>query len=128
MKKLLAVALILVFLLPLVVHAEEGVPSWLIEGSWNHYETTDDGMLLTSLYLAENGTAYFMTQLFRSDGPGLSRSFVGSWEKTGLNSIHVITGNSASLDLTYCSFNMMFDYDLLDYYFRAELRDGDKVP
>ena len=128
MKKLFIVVLVLVLVFPLVAYADDGIPAWLIEGSWNHYESTDDGMLLTSIFLTEDGTAYFVTQLFRDKEPAIGRAFVGSWEKTGRNTIHVIIGNSATMDLTYCSYNMMFDYDLLDYYFRAELRNEDKVP
>ena len=126
MKRAFILFLIFALVVPSVVLAAD-VPVWLIEGSWNHFESTDDGMLLTSLYLTEDGIVYFMTQLFRSDGPGLGRAFVGSWEKTGDDTLHVIIGNNASIDLTYCSYNMMYDYASMSYYFRAELEDNDKI-
>lgn len=127
MKKLLAVILILSLLLPVSAFADADVPAWLMEGSWNHFQSTADGMLLTSLYLDDDGTAYFVTQLFNAEGPGLGRAFRGTWEKTGVDTLHVVTGNNSSLDLTYCTYNMMFDYAMQDYYFRAELGDDDKI-
>ena len=126
MKKMIAVILIFVFLFPAASFGVT-VRAWMIEGSWNHFEYTDDGMLLTSMYLDESGKAYFVTQLFHADDPGLGRAFVGSWEFTGEDTIHVITGNNSSLDLTYCTYNMMFDYSTGSYFFRAELKDDDKV-
>lgn len=126
MKKTFALLLVLAIVFP-VVSLAVNVEEWLIEGSWNHFEHTDDGMLLTSMYLTEEGTAYYVTQLFNSDGPVYGRSFLGSWKKTGLNTIHVVIGNNSSLDLTYYTYNMMYDHELRNYYFRAELGDNDII-
>lgn len=123
MKKIFALILVLALVLPAA--ALSSVEAWLIEGAWTHVEDTESGKLITSMYLEEDGKAYFVTQMFYSEEPGLGRSFVGSWEFTGPDTIHVITGNNSSIDLTYHSFNMMFDHELHDYYFRAEMRDGD---
>lgn len=127
MKKLIALILITALLLPFSAFADTDIPAWMMEGSWNHFESTAYGMLLTSIYLDEDGTAYFVTQLFNAEGPGLGRAFRGTWEKTGVDTVHVVTGKNSSLDLTYCTYNMMFDYDLRNYYFRAELGDEDKI-
>ena len=126
MKKCLSIILIVSLVLFCVSFASAVSPTF-IEGAWTHLEDTENGCLITSLYLTEEGTAYFVTQLFRDNEPAIGRAFVGSWSFIDRNKIHIITGNSATLDLTYCSFNMMFDNDLRDYYFRAELRDGDKL-
>ena len=126
MKKF--VTLILILALVVSCSCASAVAAWLIDGVWTHMETTATGCLITSLYLTEDGTAYYVTQLFRDGEPGLGRAFVGSWSFTGSNTLHVIIGNNSSIDLTYCTGNMMYDYEMRDYYFRAELRDGDKVP
>lgn len=127
MKKSIVLFLALVVALPVLAFADVDVPEWLIEGSWNHFEDTGDGMLLTSMYLTEEKTVYYVTQLFDSSGPVYGRSFLGSWEKTGADTVHVKIGNNTSLDLTYCTYNMMYDYELRNYYFRAELGDNDIV-
>lgn len=127
MKRFFVFAFVIVLLLPACSFADVDVPAWLIEGSWNHFEKTNDGMLLTSMYLSEDGTAYFVTQLFNSDGPGIGRAYLGTWEKTGSDTLCVYTGTNSSVDLTYCTYNMMYDYSLRNYYFRAELGDDDIV-
>lgn len=127
MKRILVFVLVLALFLPVCSLADHDVPAWLIDGSWNHFEKTDDGMLLTSMYLDEDGTAYFVTQVFNADGAGIGRAYLGTWEKTGLDTLRVFTGTNSFIDLTYCTYNMMYDYSLRNYYFRAELGDDDRV-
>ena len=125
MKKLIIAFLIVVLIFPFSFSL--AVEDWLIEGAWTHVEDTGDGMLITSMYLFEDGKAYYVTQVFNGDKVGPGRSFVGSWEFTGIDTIHVVIGNNSSMNLTYHTFNMMFDHELREYYFRAELRDGDPL-
>ena len=125
MKKLFALILTLVFVLS--ASCAFSLPAWLIDGAWMHVESTDNGMLLTSMYLFEDGKVYYSTQLFLNDAPASGRSCVGSWEFTGEDTIHVIIGEHSSVDLTYYTYNMMYDNELRNYYFRAEMRDGDTL-
>lgn len=127
MKKLITMILILALILPAGALAD--IDPEMYEGAWtSHKFTTDGGVVLTTVYLDEGGIAYFMIQSFSPEKPGLGRAFVGSWEVTGPDMIHVISGNNTSMDLIYCSYNMMYHTKLRDKYFRATLRDGDMVP
>lgn len=119
MKKLITIILALALILPAAAYA---VDMEIVSGLWSHAEDTADGMLLTSMYLTEEGIAYFVTQMFGSDGPGLGRAWLGSWELTEINTVHIIIGKHATLDLKYRDYNTMIDQATYDYYLRAELR------
>lgn len=125
MKRLIAIILILALLLPAAALAAD-VPAWLIDGAWTHLEDNGEGSCsLISVYLTEDGKAYYVAQVFGSEEPSFGRAFVGSWTFTGPDTINVIIGNNATMDLVYKSFNMMVNFKTLDYYFRAQMRDGD---
>ena len=127
MKKLITIILIMAMILPAAALAD--MDPGMYEGAWTCHEfTTDGGVVLTTVYLDEGGIAYFMIQSFSPEKLGLGRAFVGSWEVTGPDMIHVVCGNKATLDLLYCSYNMMYETTTRDQYFRAIMRDGDRVP
>ena len=122
MKKLLAVIMILALLLPAASGTALTLSEWMVWGSWNHFETTNNGMLLTSIYLEEDGIAYFMTQLFSDGAPGFGRAYVGSWEITNDRYVHIVTGQNTSIDRCFKDYNEMDDQATGSMYFRAELK------
>ena len=124
MKKLIILLLVVLLAVPV---SSSAVAPFLYEGAWTNTASLTDGVCLTTIYLEEDGTAYFMTQMFRSGEVGIGRAFVGTWEPSGSDYVHVTTGNNSSVDLLYCTFNMMYDEATRAMYFRAEMRDDDRV-
>jgi len=125
MRKMILVILILSLLLP--VAAVSDVSEWLYEGTWTNTQDGEDGIALITVSLWEDGKAYYVAQTFSRNEPGIGRAFVGSWEVTGPDTIHVIVGENTSMDLRYCTFNMMLEDKTRRLFFRAEMRDGDNV-
>lgn len=121
MKKIVAMLVVLALVLPAAACALT-LSDWMIWGSWNHCQSLKNGMLLTSIYLEEDGIAYYMTQMFRDGAPGVGRAFVGSWEIVSDRVVHVVIGNNSSMDLLYNNYNEMDDQATGDMYFRAELK------
>lgn len=122
MKKFITLFLALALVLTAVSGTALTLSGWMVWGSWNHFEVTNNGMLLTSIYLEEDGTAYFMTQLFVDGAPGVGRAYVGSWEITSDRYVHIVTGENTCLDLCFKDYNEMDDSATGSMYFRAELK------
>lgn len=107
MKKLLALTLILALLIPALALASGP------EGCWVSYDPLTTGAPHVSfLFLAENGTCYFLTQMFNEDSAGFGRTFVGTWELQEDGSVVAKTGNNTSTTLTFHGEKLAID-DLL---------------
>ena len=126
MKKLLALLLILAITMPAVSTAS--VSAWMLEDTWTHTEYTTSGVWITSICLTEDGVAYYVVQTFSDGEPGFGRSYVGSWEFTGPDTILVIIGENTEIELFYQTYNLMYNTETKDMYFRAAMRDGDRFP
>ena len=98
MKKLLSMILILALILPAAVSAAATGPV----GCWAHYELLNDGAPdMTMLYLADDHTCYYLTQMYHTDESGLGRQFVGTWEQLADGSVLAKTGNNTSTTLRF---------------------------
>lgn len=126
MKKLIAITLILAMLLPAAAMAS--ISAWMLEDAWTHIDYMENGIGIVSLYITEDGAAYYSAQAFLDGEPGISRSFIGSWEYTGPDTILVTIGENTQIELCYQTYNHMYDIKTKASYFRAAMRDGDRFP
>ena len=98
MKKLFVLILSLVLLLPVLAAADDSS----VVGCWASYQLLTDGApCLTMLYLAEDHTCYYLTQMYHPDREGIGRTYIGSWEIQADGSIFVKTGNNSSVTLSF---------------------------
>ena len=113
MKKLLAVFLILALLLPVAAFADDSD----VVGCWASYQLLTTGCpCMTMLYLADDYTCYYFTQMYEHDEVGLGRTFIGSWEMQRDGSVFVKIGNYATLTLELYGSNNFAVSDTLDVY------------
>lgn len=127
MKKLITLLLILALALPAAALADAS--HWMFESTWVSTEYhDDDAVTIQLLCLLESEKAMYITQRFSADGPGFYRAFVGSWEMTDPNTIHVIIGETAEMDLYYSSYNMMYDIKTRRMFFRSQMGRDDVAP
>ena len=127
MKKLLTVILILAMILPAAALAD--VSSWLYEATWVHTDYgKSGGVTIEALCLNEDGTAFYVVQSFTAEEPMFGRAFVGSWEISGPDTIHVIIGNNAEMEMCYSSYNMMYDVQTRSMFFRSAMGKDDVFP
>jgi len=95
MKKLLA--LILALLLPALAMAD-----WPACTAWTHSSLTAEGVpYMQYIYLAEDGSCYYTTQLFHPDSEAFGRSYTGTWELLPSGNVYAKTGNNTSLELAF---------------------------
>ena len=95
MKKLITVILILCLLLPAAALADDRPV-----GCWATYSLLTTGApQVTTIYLAEDHTCYFLIRLFDPDGEGNGRTFVGTWEQLPDGHFLAKTGNNTSTEL-----------------------------
>ena len=98
MKKLLTVCLILALFLPAASLADEQD----VIGCWSSYETLNTGApYITSVFLSEDHTCYFVSQFFKPDEAGVGRAYVGTWEYNNDGTVYVKTGNNTYITLTF---------------------------
>ena len=97
MKKLIAVSLILVLLLPVCAFASES--DYI--GCWAHYDLQTSGApSMSMLYIAENHTCYFVIQSFKPDEAWIGRTYVGTWEILDDGTLYAKAGNNTDTKLT----------------------------
>ena len=113
MKRLVCLLLVLV-LFPLVSLADGSE----YVGCWASYETLTDGApVMSMLYLSEDHTCYFVTQMFHPDSPGLGRSYVGTWEILSDGTLRAKTGNNTETKLKfYTSENYALEAETMRVY------------
>ena len=127
MKKLITVILILALLLPAAAMAS--VSSWLYEDTWVHTDYgKSGGVTIEAICLHEDGTAFYVVQSFTAEEPGFSRAFVGSWEVSGPDTIHVVIGENAEMEMCYSSYNMIYDIQTRSMFFRSAMGKDDVFP
>ena len=98
MKKLITIILILALILPAAALADEKN----VVGCWGTYETLSTGApAMTMLYLAEDHTCYFLTQMFGPDEPAIGRQYVGTWEMKSDGNVYIKTGNNTDMTLVF---------------------------
>ena len=113
MKKLLAVFLILVLLLPVTVLADESD----VVGCWASYQVLTTGCpAMTMLYLADDHVCYFLAQMYEHDEVGFGRTYIGSWEMQRDGSVFVKIGNNATLTLEFYGTRNFAVSDAMDVY------------
>lgn len=96
MKKLITIILILALLLPAAALAAGPA------GCWAEYEQLTTGApSMIMLFLAEDGSCYYIIQAFDKDKPGLGRQFVGTWETLPDGTVEAKTGNNTSTKLRF---------------------------
>ena len=119
MKKLITVILILSLLLPAAAMTEE----LGIVGCWSHYELQTTGAPeIKTLYLAEDYTCYFIIQAFKPDGPGLGRSYVGTWELLDDGSVYAKTGKNTDMILRFADgYYVAYDVTMNEYYLNLDI-------
>ena len=71
---------------------------------------------MTMLYLSADHTCYFVIQSFRTDEPGLGRSYVGTWNIQSDGTVYAKTGNNSDLTLTLYSNNISVDKSTMEVY------------
>ena len=99
MKKLLALilALILAILLPAFALAD-----WPAGTAWTHSSVSSKGIpFMQYLYLAEDGSCYYVIYQFLPDQDSLGRTYTGTWELLPSGNVYAKTGNKTSLELTF---------------------------
>ena len=95
MKKLLVLILSFVFIFSLA-SAESFEPDPYY--AYAHTEVTKDGApYMSVIYFAEDGTCYFLAQMFFHDRAGYGRTYVGTWELTPEGYIHAKTGDNTDI-------------------------------
>lgn len=105
MKKLFCLLLVLICL-PVIAFSDESD----VVGCWAHYEMLTDGApAMSMLYLAEDHTCYFVTQMFHPDKAGVGRKYVGTWSLQSDGSIYAKTGNNTDMTLTIFNESLAFD-------------------
>ena len=108
MKRFIALVLVFAVLLPSFGFAST-VEEWMVEGNWIGYWHEDNGARsMIFIELEEENRAYFVTQFFHADEPGLGRAYIGEWELNG-NIVHVKIGNNTSMDLEFRGNGLMVD-------------------
>lgn len=66
-------------------------------GGWACIDSDGTGALFEVFYLGNDGTVYYLNQLFTNDAPGFGRQAVNSWRFTG-DGAHIVYGNTAEGD------------------------------
>lgn len=95
MKKLLA--LILALLLPALALAD-----WPAGTAWTHSSVSSKGIpFMQYLYLAEDGSCYYVIYQFLPDQDSLGRTYTGTWELLPSGNVYAKTGNKTSLELAF---------------------------
>ena len=113
MKKLFVLILALVLLLPVLAAADDSS----VVGCWASYQLLTTGCpCMTMLYLADDYTCYYFTQMYEHDEVGFGRAFIGSWEMQRDGSVFVKIGNNATLTLELYGSNNFAVSDTLDVY------------
>ena len=110
MKKLLALFLSLVF-----VFSFASAESFELDPfyAYAHAEVTNDGApFMSVIYFAEDGTCYFLAQMFFHDHAGYGRTYVGTWEYTPEGYIHAKTGDNT--DIIFKVVNIAGSVSLVD--------------
>lgn len=98
MKKLMVIVLVIIMIIPAV--ATSGDID--VIGCWAHYELLTTGTpSMSMIYLAADHTCYYVLQSFKSDAPGLGRTYVGTWEMLSDGTVNAKTGNNATVQLYF---------------------------
>lgn len=96
MKKLLIAFLILALLLPTAAFADDS-----FIGCYASYDLLKDGTPdMQTIYFAEDGTCYYLTQIFHKDEPGFGRAYVGTWTVED-GQLVAKTGNNTSMTFRF---------------------------
>lgn len=112
MKKLFCLLLVLICL-PVISLSDDAD----VVGCWAHYEMLTDGAPMVSmLYLAEDHTCYFVTQMFHHDEAGFGRKYVGTWNLQSDGSIYAKIGNNSDMELTIYNESIVFDRSTMQIY------------
>ena len=114
MKKLIAVVLILVVLIPACAFA---IDESDVVGCWAHYDVLETGEpCMSMMYLSEDNTCYYLIQLFHVDEAGLGRTYVGNWELIDDDSLYAKIGNNSDVNLRFTSDGIAIDVETYDVY------------
>lgn len=82
-----------------------------------HIETLKSGApSMSVIYLSEDHTCYFLTQMFSPDEPRLGRAYVGTWETLDDGKIFAKIGDNATLTLKLSSLGSLVDVDTMSVY------------
>lgn len=96
MKKLIAVLLALILLVPVLALADDSD----VVGCWASYGVQNNGApVFNMLYLAENHTCYYIVQSFDVSEAGIGRTYVGTWEIMDDGTLYAKTGNNTDTRL-----------------------------
>ncbi|MBO7663633.1 MAG: hypothetical protein J6U01_09710 [Clostridia bacterium] len=120
MKKTIALILILALVVPVSSLALDREIDYF--GGYAHIEIRkDNSPVMYMIYFAEDYTCYYLVQSFDTDGPGLGRSFVGTWGYTADGSVHAKIGNNTSITFKISSLGSIVDMETMQVY---EFFDG----
>lgn len=117
MKKLIA----LFFALALAVSAAscESMPfdEYCYYYGYGHIEVAKDGSpYMSIIYLAEDHTCYYLTQMFSTDEPRLGRAYVGTWETLDDGKIFAKIGENTSRTLKLSALGSLVDVDTMEVF------------
>lgn len=117
MKKLIA----LFFALALVFSAAscESMPfdEYGYFYGYGHIEVAKSGApYMAILYLAEDHTCYYLTQMFNTDEPRLGRAYVGTWETLDDGKIFAKIGENTSRTLKLSALGSLVDVDTMEIF------------
>ena len=117
MKKFLA----LLFALVLIVSAAfcESMPfdEYCYFYGYGHIEVLKSGApYMSIIYLSEDHTCYYLTQMFNTDEPRLGRAYVGTWETLDDGNIFAKIGDNTSRTLKPSALGSLVDVETLEVF------------
>ncbi|MBO7662896.1 MAG: hypothetical protein J6U01_05955 [Clostridia bacterium] len=117
MKKLIA----LFFALALAVSAAScesmTIDEFCYYYGYGHIEVTKSGApAMSIIYLAEDHTCYYLTEMFNKEAPVFGRAYVGTWELMADGSIFAQVGENATRTLKPSVMNTLVDVETLEVF------------
>lgn len=119
MKKRLSVFLALALSLALILPAFSlADPELDFFDGYAHMELFKDGApVMYMIYFNEDNTCYFVVQAFHTDGPGIGRAHVGTWEYLGDGYVYAQTGDNTGTTFKIIeSLGSLMDVDTMQAY------------
>ena len=115
MKRFFILIMILALVVPVASFALEREIDYF--GGYAHMDIKKDhAPVMYMIYFSEDYTCYYLVQSFYTDGPGLGRSYVGTWGYTAEGDVHAKVGDNVSITFRISSTGAIVDMDTMQVY------------
>ena len=117
MKKLVSVLFALILFFSAASCDSVPFEEYCYYEGYGHIEVLKSGApYMAILYLAEDHTCYYLTQMFNTDEPRLGRAYVGTWETLDDGKIFAKIGENSSRTLKPSAMDCLVDVETLEVF------------